>query len=95
MKYPLKCKFCGKEVGSLEIDELKMPTGSLSDDTFGFEDIRCDNCRIVHGTYQECQEIFDREIGNGDNQLFKELMERASYKKKAFIESVKAKKREL
>ncbi len=94
MKYKLKCRFCPTEVGEWEVDEKKFPAG-VTNEALGIEDVRCDIHRAEHGTYQECEEIFEREIKNGSRALFKEMMAAAGHKKKPFVEAVKLKKQEL
>lgn len=51
--YTIKCKFCQKETGKIELSEERYKNISLTNGILGIEDSRCSECETEKGTYKE------------------------------------------
>jgi len=90
MKYTLKCKFCNKEVG-----ELDLPEGQVFDPQM-FADIRCSDCEQKYGSYHDIVVEVEQKLRNfiKDTEVLKDEIkkhiEKGGYKKDAILSSVNA-----
>ena len=54
--HEIKCKFCNKVNGTIQIQEKFIPKDIKVDDKFcGIADSRCDDCEKKHGTFADEQ----------------------------------------
>lgn len=95
MKYKIKCRFCGKKTGEIEIKDNQIKEGEvINDQTLGISDARCSDCESEHGGYKEMEDIYRQEIG-GTSDEFKEMIKLADYKKGNFKSLITEKKAQM
>ena len=87
MKHILKCRFCNKKVGELDLQEGKSFNPEM------FADIRCSDCESKYGSYKdivaEAEQKLQSIVEDKDLQIkVKELIEQGEYKKQSIISKV-------
>ncbi len=87
MKYTLKCRFCNKKVGELDLPEGKSFNQEM------FADIRCSDCEVKYGVYSniiiEAEKKLRSIVDNENLQVkIKEFLEQGEYKKQNVISKV-------
>lgn len=101
MKHILRCRFCGKKVGEIDI-----PKGKTFDPAM-FADIRCSDCEKKYGNYHDIVLETEQKLKGlvDDKELpakVKEYIKNGHYKKKetlqlvdSFVKQKIAKRKEL
>ncbi len=89
MKYILKCQFCDKPVG-----EIDLPEGQTFDEKM-FADIRCDDCEKKYGNYHEMEVEAEQKLRGlvKDEELHDKVvsfLEEANFKKSDLDEKINA-----
>lgn len=82
MKYELKCRFCGKTTGQIDLPDNNWKDKVITNELLGIADTRCSNCEIKNGSYKEMHDEFLRDIGNHDE--FLKMMAKTEFKKQNF-----------
>jgi len=89
MKYTLKCRFCNKGIGEMEI-----PDGQPFDPQM-FADIRCSECEQLYGSYHDIVLEVEQKIGglveeSNIKDEIKKHIEKGGYKKDDILTSANA-----
>ena len=66
--YILKCRFCGKEMGDVQVI-TQVPVDQLTDEMLNIEDNRCSDCEALYGNFKEMSQIYMQETGNTYDQF--------------------------
>lgn len=79
---PLNCIHCGFKCGFIEVSKGKTTSETPTQESLGFEDVRCDKCKIEYGDYPEMH-ARAKQAGLSHKE-FRELMVKAGGKQKFF-----------
>ena len=78
----LTCVHCGFICGAVEVPMESVAGKTVTQELFGFDDVRCDSCKKEHGDYKE---MHDRaRIAGLSHDEFRDLITKAEGKQKKF-----------
>lgn len=94
MKHKIKCRFCNKIMGELELTDEKFAGKTPTNAELGIADSRCDSCSALYGDYKKMCEQAEQELGMAPAEA-KKVVEAAGFKKDKLVQAIADKKAEL
>lgn len=87
MIHELKCRFCDKVTGQIEIPKRLSTPEVLTNEHFNITDIRCDDCELENGNFKEMSMIHERDMAKPYSEFLIEF-EKHGYKADPFIDQM-------